>query len=58
VLKDAGFVENKSEPCLLSKWDEKDVILIGIHVYDCLFHLQGNQNFKVDNGFEESYLQS
>jgi hypothetical protein len=31
-----GFIENKSDPCLLSKWNEDNVILIGIYVDDCL----------------------
>ena len=36
VLKSVGFVENKSDPCLLSKWEDGEVILIGIYVDDCL----------------------
>jgi hypothetical protein len=36
VLKGVGFVENKSDPCLLSKWEDGEVILIGIYVDDCL----------------------
>jgi Reverse transcriptase (RNA-dependent DNA polymerase) len=36
VLKGLGFIENKSDPCLLSKWSEKVLILIGIYVDDCL----------------------
>jgi Reverse transcriptase (RNA-dependent DNA polymerase) len=35
VLKGLGFIENKSDPCLLSKWNEEVVILIGIYVDDC-----------------------
>ncbi len=31
-----GFIKNKSDPCLLSKWTNEDVILIGIYVDDCL----------------------
>jgi len=36
VLKNVGFVENKSDPCLFSKWEDGEVILIGIYVDDCL----------------------
>ena len=36
VLKGVGFVENKSDPCLLSKWEDGKVILIGIYADDCL----------------------
>ena len=36
VLKGVGFVENKSDPCLLSKWEDGKVILIGIYVDDRL----------------------
>jgi Reverse transcriptase (RNA-dependent DNA polymerase) len=42
VLKSVGFVENKSYPCLLSKWEDGKVILIGIYVDDCL--VIGNEN--------------
>jgi hypothetical protein len=35
VLKGVCFVENKSDPCLLSKWEHGEVILIGIYVDDC-----------------------
>jgi hypothetical protein len=31
-LKNVGFLENKSDPCLLSKWEDSEVILIGIYV--------------------------
>jgi Reverse transcriptase (RNA-dependent DNA polymerase) len=36
VLKGVRFVENKSDPCLLSKGEDGEVILIGIDVDDCL----------------------
>jgi len=36
ILKSIGFMENKSDPCLLSKWYEDGVMLIGIYVDDCL----------------------
>jgi hypothetical protein len=31
-----GFTENKSDPCLLSRWINGKVIIIGIYVDDCL----------------------
>jgi hypothetical protein len=31
-----GFTENKSDPCLLLKWTNDNVVLIGIYVDDCL----------------------
>jgi hypothetical protein len=31
-----GFKNNKSDPCLLSKWTQDGVIMIGIYVDDCL----------------------
>ena len=43
VLKGVGFVENKSDPCLLSKWEDGEVILIGIYVDDCLVIGKENQ---------------
>jgi hypothetical protein len=36
VLKPISFVENKSDPCLLSSWNGKEVILISIYVDDWL----------------------
>jgi vesicle coat complex subunit len=36
VLEDDCFVEIESDPCLLSEWDEINLILIGIYVNDCL----------------------
>jgi hypothetical protein len=30
VLKGVDFVENKFDPCLLLKWEDGEVILIGI----------------------------
>jgi hypothetical protein len=43
VLKGVGFVENKSDPCLLSKWEDGKVILIGTYVDDCLVIGKENQ---------------
>jgi hypothetical protein len=37
TLKWIGFKNNKSDPCLLSKWAQCGVIIIGIHLDDCLF---------------------
>jgi hypothetical protein len=31
-----GFTENKSDPCLLSKWIDDNVVMIGIYIDDCL----------------------
>jgi hypothetical protein len=36
VLNSIGFKDNKSDPCLLSKWHEDDVMPIGIYVDDYL----------------------
>jgi hypothetical protein len=36
TLKSMGFTENKSDPCLLSRWINGKVIIIGIYVDDCL----------------------
>jgi Reverse transcriptase (RNA-dependent DNA polymerase) len=36
ILKGLGFIENKSDPCLLSKWKEDEILLVGIYVDDCL----------------------
>jgi hypothetical protein len=36
VLKHTVFVKSKSDPCLLSNWNGKEVIIIGIYIDDCL----------------------
>jgi hypothetical protein len=36
TLKLIGFKGNKYDPCLLSKWNQDGVIMIGIYVDDCL----------------------
>jgi hypothetical protein len=36
TLKSIGFKGNKSDPCLLLKWTQVGVIMIGIYVDDCL----------------------
>jgi Reverse transcriptase (RNA-dependent DNA polymerase) len=35
-LKDLGFTKNKSDPCLLSKRNQSNIMIIGIYVNDCL----------------------
>jgi Reverse transcriptase (RNA-dependent DNA polymerase) len=34
--KDLGFTENKSDPCLLSKGNQSNIMIIGIYVDGCL----------------------
>jgi Reverse transcriptase (RNA-dependent DNA polymerase) len=34
-LKNLGFLENKSDPCLLSKRTKNEIMIIGIYVDDC-----------------------
>jgi hypothetical protein len=36
TLKSIGFKGNKSDPCLLLKWTQDGVIMIGFYVDDCL----------------------
>jgi hypothetical protein len=36
ILRLIGFKGNKYDPCLLSKWTQDGVIMIGIYVDDCL----------------------
>jgi hypothetical protein len=36
VLKGVGFTEHKFNPCLLLKWDEEGITLLGIYVDGCL----------------------
>jgi Reverse transcriptase (RNA-dependent DNA polymerase) len=36
VLKAITFNENKSDPSLLSKWNQDGILMIGIYVDDCL----------------------
>jgi Reverse transcriptase (RNA-dependent DNA polymerase) len=35
-LKDLGFTENKSDPCLLSKGNQSNIMIVGIYINDCL----------------------
>jgi hypothetical protein len=36
IFKSMGFTKNKSDPCLLSRWINGKVIMIGIYADDCL----------------------
>jgi hypothetical protein len=36
MLKSIAFMENKLDPCLLPNSNGNEVILIGIHEYECL----------------------
>ena len=36
VFKSIGFKENKSDPCLLSKWNQDGILITGINVNACL----------------------
>jgi hypothetical protein len=38
TLKSMGFTESKSDPCLLSRWINGKVIIIGIYVDDCILN--------------------
>jgi hypothetical protein len=42
AFKSMGFTENKSDPCLLSKWINGKVIIIGIYDDDC--HVVGKED--------------
>jgi Reverse transcriptase (RNA-dependent DNA polymerase) len=47
VLKGLGFIVNKSDTCLLSKWNEEGVVLIEIYVDDCLAMVKDSQISKL-----------
>jgi hypothetical protein len=62
-------VENKSDPCLLSDWNVKEVVLISIYLYDCLiigreeriqwltFELKRNSfNLNVEKNLKDSLI--
>jgi Reverse transcriptase (RNA-dependent DNA polymerase) len=56
VLKLMGFKENKSDPCLLSRWEGEELTLVGIYVDDCLVigrdkHIGKLIDDLKDNGF-------
>jgi hypothetical protein len=66
TLKLIGFKGNKSDPCLLSKWTQDGVIMIGIYVDYCLVIGNCNRidllivelktsgfNLKVENNFTD-----
>jgi hypothetical protein len=54
TLKFMGFTENKSDPCLLSRWISDKVILIGINVDDCLVVRKEDQIQEVIQGLKAS----
>jgi len=54
MLKNVGFIENKSDPCLLSKWDKEEVMLIGIYVDDCLLIGKEKQISKLIDDLKSS----
>jgi hypothetical protein len=54
TLKSMGFNENKSDPCLLSRWINGKVIMIGIYVDDCLVVGKEDQIQEVIQGLKAS----
>jgi hypothetical protein len=54
TLKSMGFTENKSDPCLLSRWINGKVIMIGIYVDDCLVVGKEEQIQEVIQGLKAS----
>jgi hypothetical protein len=54
TLKSMGFTENKSDPCLLSRWINGKVIMIGIYVDDCLVVGMEDQIQEVIQGLKAS----
>jgi Reverse transcriptase (RNA-dependent DNA polymerase) len=53
VIEGLGIVANKSDPCLLLKWENDEISLIGDYVYDCL--VIGKQGFG-DEGFKVTFI--
>jgi hypothetical protein len=53
-LKSMGFTENKSDPCLLSRWINGKLIMIGIYVDDCLVVGKEDQIHEVIQGLKAS----
>jgi Reverse transcriptase (RNA-dependent DNA polymerase) len=56
LLKSIEFKENKSNPCLLSKWNQDGILMIGIYIDDCLvvrkeMHIQELIVALKENGF-------
>jgi hypothetical protein len=54
TLKSMGFTENKSDPCLLSRWINRKVIMIGIYVDNCLVVGKEDQIQEVIQGLKAS----
>jgi hypothetical protein len=54
TFKSMGFTENKSDPCLLSKWIDDNVIMIWIYVDDCLVLGKGKLTKEVIEGLNAS----
>jgi hypothetical protein len=48
------FTENKSDPCLLSRWINGNVIMIGIYVDDCLVVGKEDQIEELVQGLKAS----
>jgi hypothetical protein len=49
-----GFTENKSDPCLLTRWINGKVIIVGIYVDDCLVVGKENHIQEVIQGLKAS----
>jgi hypothetical protein len=54
TLKSMGFTENKSDPCLLTRWINSKVIIIGIYVDDCLVVRKEDEIQELIQGLKES----
>jgi hypothetical protein len=54
TLKSMGFTENKSDPCLLTRWINGKEIIIGIYVDDCLVVGKEDQIQEVIQGLKAS----
>jgi hypothetical protein len=54
TLKSMGFTKNKSDPCLLTRWINGKVILIGIYVDDCIVVGKEDQIQEVIQGLKAS----
>jgi hypothetical protein len=54
TLKSMGFTENKPDPCLLSRWINVKVIMIGIYIDECLVVGKDNQIQEVIQGLKAS----
>jgi hypothetical protein len=54
TLKSMGFTKNKSDPCLLTRWINGKVIIIGIYIDDCLVVGKEDQIQEVIQGLKAS----